>query len=164
MIEKRYERSWILFVFGTKAVSFRCVSCFFVFAAVGRSTIHTMMLKIYSAALVVVEIPAILGLLRGQPLSALSPWFKGGAVDSPEFSAVYAAWLTLLCICRTMVIGYPKSRGVLFNAASVHAVEIPLYMYLLSRMANPSWAEYGVMGAILVNPFFFLQAALRSKQ
>lgn len=104
-------------------------------------------------------------LLRGEPASVISQWFPPGTADSMEFNAVYAGWLLLLCISRTMVIAYPKNRGILFNAASVHAVEIPLYGYLAWRLGFGalSWLSRGILGAILLNPVFFLQAALQAR-
>lgn len=124
-----------------------------------------MMLRVYSAALVIVELPTILKLLRGEAASTVSPWFPRGAVDSMEFNAVYAGWLIMLCIARTMVISYPKSRGILFNAAVVHAVEIPLYGFLAWRLGwgELGWLSRGILAAILLNPFFFLQAALQTR-
>jgi hypothetical protein len=127
-------------------------------------TSSLMMLKIYCAALVVCEIPSIIRLLRGDVVSALSAWFAPGTNDTAEMGAVYASWLTLLCIARTAVISFPESRGVLFSAAAVHAVEIPLYAYLFSRMESVGMLHYGLMGAILINPLFFLQAALKARK
>ncbi len=123
------------------------------------------MLRVYCAALVVVEIPTIMKLLRGASASTISPWFPEGTADSVEFNAVYAGWLVLLCISRTMVIAYPRNRGILFNAASVHAVEIPLYGFLAWRLGFGalSWLSRGILGAIMLNPLFFLQAALQAR-
>jgi hypothetical protein len=130
------------------------------------SKTHTyiMMIRVYCAALVVVEIPTIMKLLQGGSASAISQWFPTNT-DSAEFNAVYAGWLLLLCISRTMVIAYPKNRGILFNAASVHAVEIPLYGFLAYRLGfgGLSWLSRGILGAILLNPLFFLQAALQAR-
>jgi hypothetical protein len=124
-----------------------------------------MMLRVYSAALVVVELPTIMKLLRGESASSLSEWFPPGTADSVEFSAVYAGWLVMLCIARTMVIAYPRNRGILFNAAVVHGLEIPLYGFLACRLGLGSigWLSRGILGAIALNPFLFLQAALQAR-
>lgn len=126
-----------------------------------------MMLRVYSAALVIVEIPTILGLLQGQGVSEVSEWFTKSD-DVAALSAVYAAFLMLLCVSRTSVISYPTNRGVLFQAAAVHAVEIPLFFKLFFDMkmrgATIGWMPYVLLPAIVTNPLFFLQAALRAKK
>lgn len=124
------------------------------------------MLRIYCAALVVAELPTIIRLIQGDIVSKHSAWFGPGTNDTPEMALVYAALLTLLCVSRATVISFPQNRGILFNAALVHTVEIPLFMSLFRLLPSEQRGimQYGLMSAILINPIFFLQAALKAKK
>jgi hypothetical protein len=116
----------------------------------------TDVLRVYSAILFAVEVPAILGLARGMPPSTVSPWFDNGRNDSFEMSVVYCSILAFLCVSRAMVVAAPRSKWILLNAALVHAVEIPTFGLLYRRLDHPALGVTVVMAVIIANPFIFL--------